>query len=173
MPTWRASTRPPDASSATCRRPGTTPKPALCIAASTATWSLNTYPYTSGHVMIVPFAHLDELQKLPVEAAHEMMDLGQKMERVLRQPLHPGRDQSGNEYRQSGRGWGGRTHPSARAAALGGRCQFHDGRRAKPESCRRVWRRPMEGSRGRWRGSRCSVGPGLRPGRAARRAAVL
>jgi len=45
---------------------------------------LNRYPYTAGHVMIVPFAHLDELQKLPIEAAHEMMDLGQRMERVLR-----------------------------------------------------------------------------------------
>jgi ATP adenylyltransferase len=43
---------------------------------------LNTYPYTPGHVMVVPFAHLDELQKLPVEAAHEVMDLSQKMERV-------------------------------------------------------------------------------------------
>jgi len=45
---------------------------------------LNTYPYTPGHVMIVPYAHLDELQKLPVEGAHEMMDLSQKMEQVLR-----------------------------------------------------------------------------------------
>ena len=25
---------------------------------------LNAYPYTPGHVMIVPYAHLDELQKL-------------------------------------------------------------------------------------------------------------
>lgn len=48
---------------------------------------LNTYPYTPGHVMVVPFAHLDELQKLPVETAHEMMDLCQRMERVLR-PLY-------------------------------------------------------------------------------------
>jgi ATP adenylyltransferase len=45
---------------------------------------LNTYPYTSGHVMVVPYAHLDELQKLPKDAAHEMMDLSQKMEQVLR-----------------------------------------------------------------------------------------
>lgn len=45
---------------------------------------LNTYPYTPGHVMVVPFEHLDELQKLPSEAAHEMIDLAQKMERVLR-----------------------------------------------------------------------------------------
>jgi ATP adenylyltransferase len=50
---------------------------------------LNSYPYTSGHVMIVPFAHLDELQKLPVDGAHEMMDLGQRMERVLRQLYKP------------------------------------------------------------------------------------
>jgi ATP adenylyltransferase len=50
---------------------------------------LNTFPYTPGHVMVVPFAHLDELQKLPTDAAHEMMDLSQKMERVLRQLYIP------------------------------------------------------------------------------------
>ena len=50
---------------------------------------LNTFPYTPGHVMVVPFAHLDELQKLPHDAAHEMMDLSQTMERVLRQLYKP------------------------------------------------------------------------------------
>ena len=50
---------------------------------------LNTYPYTPGHVMIVPFAHLDELQKLPAAVAHEMMDLAQRMETVLRQLYAP------------------------------------------------------------------------------------
>ena len=50
---------------------------------------LNTYPYTSGHVMVVPYAHLDELQKLPTDAAHEMMDLSQRMEKVLRALYKP------------------------------------------------------------------------------------
>jgi ATP adenylyltransferase len=50
---------------------------------------LNAYPYTPGHVMIVPFAHLDELRKLPPEAAHEMMDLAQTMESVLRGLYNP------------------------------------------------------------------------------------
>ena len=50
---------------------------------------LNTYPYTSGHVMVVPYAHLDELQKLPATAATEMMALSQRMERVLRQLYRP------------------------------------------------------------------------------------
>lgn len=50
---------------------------------------LNAFPYTSGHVMIVPYAHLDRLEKLPQPAAHEMMDLSQKMEGVLRAVYKP------------------------------------------------------------------------------------
>jgi ATP adenylyltransferase len=50
---------------------------------------LNAFPYTPGHVMIVPYTHLDELQKLPAEAAHEMMGLSQRMETVLRDLYHP------------------------------------------------------------------------------------
>ena len=50
---------------------------------------LNAYPYTPGHVMIVPYAHLDQLQKLPVEAATELMGLSQRMESVLRELYHP------------------------------------------------------------------------------------
>ncbi len=50
---------------------------------------LNTYPYTNGHVMIVPYAHLDELQKLPSAAAAEMMTLTQRMEVVLRSLYRP------------------------------------------------------------------------------------
>ncbi len=46
---------------------------------------LNAYPYTSGHVMVVPYAHLDELNKLPAPAAQEMIALTQRMERVLRE----------------------------------------------------------------------------------------
>jgi ATP adenylyltransferase len=37
----------------------------------------------------VPYAHLDELQKLPADAAHEMMILTQRMETVLRSLYRP------------------------------------------------------------------------------------
>lgn len=50
---------------------------------------LNTFPYTNGHVMIVPHAHVDELQKLPAESAQEMMVLSQRMEGVLRALYNP------------------------------------------------------------------------------------
>jgi ATP adenylyltransferase len=50
---------------------------------------LNTFPYTPGHVMVVPYEHLDELQKLPTPAANEMIALSQRMETVLRELYHP------------------------------------------------------------------------------------
>jgi ATP adenylyltransferase len=50
---------------------------------------LNTFPYTSGHVMVVPYAHVDELQKLSADAAQEMMALSQRMEGVLRELYKP------------------------------------------------------------------------------------
>jgi len=50
---------------------------------------LNAYPYTPGHVMVVPYAHVDELRKLPPEAASEMIALSQRMETVLRELYQP------------------------------------------------------------------------------------
>jgi len=50
---------------------------------------LNAFPYTSGHVMIVSNQHLDELRKLPPEAAQEMMALAQRLEGILREVYQP------------------------------------------------------------------------------------
>jgi len=50
---------------------------------------LNTFPYTNGHVMVVPYQHLDEVHKLGSEAANEMMLLTQRMEVVLRTLYRP------------------------------------------------------------------------------------
>jgi ATP adenylyltransferase len=72
---------------------------------------LNSFPYTSGHVMVVPFAHLDELQKLPEAAAQEMMALSQRMERVLRQVYTPdGINLGMNIGRAAGAGVAGHIH---------------------------------------------------------------
>ena len=50
---------------------------------------LNAYPYTSGHVMVVPYAQLDCLDRLPVDAAAEMITLAQRMETALREVYRP------------------------------------------------------------------------------------
>ena len=49
----------------------------------------NAYPYTSGHVMVIPYEHMDRLELLATEAANEMMALAQRMERVLRELYQP------------------------------------------------------------------------------------
>ena len=50
---------------------------------------LNAFPYTTGHAMVVPYEHVDELQKLPCAAAEEMMALMQKLEGILREVYRP------------------------------------------------------------------------------------
>jgi ATP adenylyltransferase len=72
---------------------------------------LNSFPYTSGHVMVVPFAHLDELQKLPQATANEMMSLSQRMESILRQVYSPdGINVGMNIGRAAGAGVAGHVH---------------------------------------------------------------
>jgi ATP adenylyltransferase len=72
---------------------------------------LNSFPYTSGHVMVVPFAHMDELHKLPDTAAQEMMSLSQRMEGVLRQVYSPdGINLGMNIGRAAGAGVAGHIH---------------------------------------------------------------
>jgi ATP adenylyltransferase len=51
---------------------------------------LNAFPYTSGHVMVVPYAHLDRLTALPAATAHELIELAQQTESVLRRLYSPG-----------------------------------------------------------------------------------
>lgn len=50
---------------------------------------LNAFPYTSGHVMAMPYAHLDRLAAMPTEAAHELIDLAQLTEQALERLYRP------------------------------------------------------------------------------------
>ncbi|MGA1983542.1 MAG: HIT domain-containing protein [Acidobacteriaceae bacterium] len=50
---------------------------------------LNAFPYATGHILIVPYRHLDSLAALPPDDAREMMDLAQRVERVLRAVYRP------------------------------------------------------------------------------------
>ncbi len=50
---------------------------------------LNRYPYTSGHLMVVPNAHEASLTRLDAATSAELMALLQWAEHVLRQVYHP------------------------------------------------------------------------------------
>ncbi len=72
---------------------------------------LNAFPYTSGHVMVVPYEHLDQLQKLSTNAAQEMMELTQKLEGILRELYHPdGLNLGMNLGKAAGAGVAGHMH---------------------------------------------------------------
>ena len=44
---------------------------------------LNKYPYTSGHLMIVPYRHIDSPEKITGSAAAEMWDLMNRSMNIL------------------------------------------------------------------------------------------
>lgn len=50
---------------------------------------LNKYPYTSGHLMIAPLAHLSSPDQLPAAETVEMWELLQLSMAVLSQRFHP------------------------------------------------------------------------------------
>jgi len=50
---------------------------------------LNRYPYTSGHVMIVPYAHTADFGRLDPETSAEIMQLAQRVQAALDTVYHP------------------------------------------------------------------------------------
>lgn len=50
---------------------------------------LNIYPYISGHLMVVPFKHLADLDKASKESTDELMDLTKKCQSVLNEVYQP------------------------------------------------------------------------------------
>ena len=64
---------------------------------------LNAFPYSSGHVMVIPYAHERSLAELAEEAALEMMRLARQAETVLRQVYLPHGIKPGDEPREGRR----------------------------------------------------------------------
>jgi len=50
---------------------------------------LNRYPYTSGHLMVVPFEHKSNLEELDSETRAELMELTSQCTTVLRKIYNP------------------------------------------------------------------------------------
>jgi len=50
---------------------------------------LNAFPYSTGHVLLVPYRHVDSLAALTPKEAKEMIELAQRVETVLRDVYRP------------------------------------------------------------------------------------
>ena len=62
----------------------------LLVRAKSCFLCLNAFPYATGHILLVPYLHVDSLAALPTQDAGEMMALAQRVESVLRAVYHPG-----------------------------------------------------------------------------------
>jgi ATP adenylyltransferase len=84
---------------------------------------LNLFPYTNGHLMVAPYAHLGRLQEIDAETLAEMMALAQRVMDRLEQAYDPhGYNVGFNQGRVAGAGvehhihmhvvprWGGDTN---------------------------------------------------------------
>lgn len=72
---------------------------------------LNRYPYTSGHVMVVPYAHQATLTASDPETLTEMMALAKSLEGALEGLYHPdGYNLGMNIGRAAGAGIAGHIH---------------------------------------------------------------
>jgi len=72
---------------------------------------LNRFPYTLGHVMIVPYAHVADLHLCDAEALSEMMRLAQRVEKALLENYKPdGMNLGMNLGRAAGAGVLGHLH---------------------------------------------------------------
>jgi ATP adenylyltransferase len=72
---------------------------------------LNRFPYTSGHVMVVPYAHVATLEEMSEEALTEMMHLARDCEKVLQAVYDPdGLNLGLNIGKSAGAGVAGHIH---------------------------------------------------------------
>ena len=72
---------------------------------------LNRYPYTSGHLMIVPYAHIPDLASADAETLAEMMRIAQRAQKALAKAYRPeGFNMGINVGRAAGAGVIGHLH---------------------------------------------------------------
>jgi ATP adenylyltransferase len=72
---------------------------------------LNLFPYTSGHLMVMPFEHVGRLQDIESGVTAEMMDLAQQSMRRLEEVYSPeGFNVGLNQGRVAGAGVEGHIH---------------------------------------------------------------
>jgi ATP adenylyltransferase len=75
---------------------------------------LNRYPYTNGHSMVIPYAHVARLEDAPVATLEEMMRLTQRLEGCLQTLYRPDGVNIGmNVGRAAGAGVAGHIHMHA------------------------------------------------------------
>ena len=109
---------------------------------------LNLYPYTSGHVMVIPFEHVATFEELPSATRAEMIELTSRCMSVLRKTYNPqGFNMGANIGKAAGAGVPGHVHIHI-VPRWGGDTNFMSAlgeTRVLPESIEDTYKRVREG----------------------------
>ncbi|MEM8867790.1 MAG: HIT domain-containing protein [Verrucomicrobiota bacterium] len=63
---------------------------------------MNRYPYNAGHLLILPYREVGELESLSEEERHELMDLIVKAQEILKRALKPDGYNTGFNFGKAG-----------------------------------------------------------------------
>ena len=63
---------------------------------------MNRYPYNAGHLLVLPFREVSDLDGLTTEERHELMDLIVKAQQILTRALHPNGFNTGFNFGKAG-----------------------------------------------------------------------
>ena len=63
---------------------------------------MNRYPYNAGHLLVLPFREVAELELLETEERHELMDLIIKAQQILTRALRPNGFNTGFNFGNAG-----------------------------------------------------------------------
>lgn len=81
---------PPSDECLFCRLANEDPDDALVVAKNEQAYVvLNLYPYTSGHLLVVPFRHEANLEALPADEAATLMQLAQRATAAVKRAYGP------------------------------------------------------------------------------------
>ena len=120
----------------------------IAFRGKTAYVVLNRYPYTSGHLMVVPFEHKPNLEELDLETRTEIMELTSRCMTVLRNIYKPqGFNMGANIGEAAGAGVAGHVHIHI-VPRWAGDTNFMStlgGTRVLPEALEDTYRRVYEG----------------------------
>jgi ATP adenylyltransferase len=71
---------------------------------------LNLYPYTTGHMLVTPYAHVATLDGVPAQTLVEMMELAQRLQTALKQIYNAGAGVADHIHMHLLPRWGGDTN---------------------------------------------------------------